>query len=167
LEGEELVKEAQSTIQELCWSFYFQIWQLANNNYYTNEQKLKILEKAKKMYELVYDEEDYLFSNIRLEDIVVMMAQYEIAEGHQDKAIKLLQQALKYTADFEDLPREKKHSSLLVNRCEYKKANTTTSSEKNEYYNLLQHINRIEGFKALETNDLFIEFIDELKTKCN
>lgn len=167
LEGEELVNEAQYTIQRLCWTFYFQINQLTSNDYYTDDHKIILIEKAKKMYELVYEDQDYLFSNIRLAEINVKLARFEIIKCNYEDSIKLLKEAFNKISEFEELPDEKKHTSLLVNKCLYKKVNTSSSSERNMYNSLLQQINDIEEFKALHTIDSYIKLIEEIKAKCN
>ena len=127
LSGKGRIEYCQETIQKLTYFFGKTVTCMAYSDDYSDENKIELLKKIIDFYEIVYEKDDYTFSYIRLantyEDIAILL----LKQSKIDEALEYLYKCAEYTIAFDALPISLKHNSLLVNRLEYNKQNTSKS----------------------------------------
>ncbi|MBE6649827.1 MAG: helix-turn-helix transcriptional regulator [Ruminococcaceae bacterium] len=141
LSGKEKIEYCQETIQKLIWLFRKVVTCMVDSDEYSDIDKIELLKKIIAFYETAYEKEDYAFSHIRLantyEDITILL----LKQNKIDEALECLEKCSEHTIAFDSLPACLKHSSLLVNKLEYNKQNTSKSDSEVRCKILLDSIN--------------------------
>lgn len=140
LSGKEKIELCQITIQKLHWFFWWCINHMVREDHYSDNEKIKLLKKGISFYQLIYDEQDYAFGNLRLadsnEDIAVLL----FRKGEINDAFKYLAKCVDHCVAYDTLPDNLKLSSLMVNMLTYSKVGTSKSTEANACRNVLNSI---------------------------
>jgi transcriptional regulator with XRE-family HTH domain len=176
LERDKQIEECQKAIEKLAWGFFWQIdllagkWQhplVDEHEHYTAEQAIKLYQKIIEIYNIVYDEGDYYFSNCYLQHISEQIAQVYIRIGKVDESITNLEKSAEYAIAYDTLPEMNNHKSLLVNMMTYGKAKTSTNSEKNYTYRLKDWIENSGIYTAILNDERVKNIIAKLNEYAN
>ncbi len=172
LNGQEKIEFCQSTIQKLHWHFWWLITCMIDGEYYSGTEKIELLKKAIAFYEIVYEKEDYAFSHIRIgaayEDIAVLL----LKQGKTNEALENLEKCVNHYIAFDTLPDSMKYESLLVDSLEFKKEQTSKSSQNNSCRNVLNGIrydlkDEKSLFHLIEKTEKFNKIIQRLEATAN
>lgn len=87
---------------------------------YSIAEKIKVMEKAIKLIELVFDG-DYNFYYCRLAESYRALSWLNILNGDNEAALSALEASADYTVKYDLRPDESDYSSVLLNRITYKK----------------------------------------------
>ena len=104
----------------LPWRFLYLATNITKEDYYSNEEKIKIWEKVIKFYELVFEDKDYNFSYLRLGNAYDEIAELYIKDKNIDAAINSLYKAMYYYDMFDHLKDEdfEEHLDFLEDEAE-------------------------------------------------
>ena len=140
LAGDEKVTFCQEVIQKLCWGFWWLIKLLVNEPHYTDDDKIRLLQKAEAIYQIVYEKEDYGFAHVRLADLHEKISVLLFQNDRVDEAFEYLEKSATHCAAYDQLSDDYQHTSLLVNSLIFNKTNTSKNIEANSSRELLEHI---------------------------
>lgn len=163
LSGIELIKECQSEMTYLPWRFLYLTTNIVREDYYSNEEKIKIWEKVIKFYELVFEDKDYNFSYLRLGNAYDEIAELYIKDKKIDDALSNLYKAMYYYDKFDHLKEEESFTSLLARELTFKKSNTIMSNSLSCITNLYNYINDSSLYNEFRDYLPYKEFINKLK----
>lgn len=159
VKGVERIKATQRIFESLAEMFYGKLITT-----YGREEVGKrdiVLLKGIKMFELVYEKEDYGFYNERISDLYMRCAKDQAKIKNAPKTIKYLKLSLKYLDEFIKIYNDKeviKHTSFLVDRLEDDSSKWSFSSEFN-YYNEFKNDLEIDIFDFIRDDEEFKELI--------
>ena len=163
LSGIELIKECQSEMTYLPWRFLYLTTNITKEDYYSNEEKIKIWEKVIKFYELVFEDKDYNFSYLRLGNAYDEIAELYIKDKNIDESINNLYKAMYYYNMFDHLKDEESFTSLLAKELKYNKSNTIMNNSLSCCSNLYNYLNENELYNEFKEYIPYKEFIEKLK----
>lgn len=129
LKGDELIKYSQGLAMQITQMFFLTLMHLAdiggeNAPDMTVADRIKILQKAAAVYDIVFDEGDYNFYLADVCHIHSFIGRLAAADGDRELALCSIERAAEYAALADGLPDKKPYTSLLVNRLEYNRKNT-------------------------------------------
>ena len=129
LKGEDLVRLTQNNIFQLTNIMFLCLRTMAdinaqNNPELTWEQRIEILRKAIAIYDIVFDKGDYNVYAYDLSFLHREISAMAIKAGDFGLALDSIEKAAEYAKYIDLLPEKKPYVSLLVNKLEYKAANT-------------------------------------------
>ena len=163
LEGRERQECCKSGIQMLAYCFYATVRDMLKDDTYSTEEKIAIRQKVLGMYELVYEDGNYLFTHTRVADLYEDIA-YELMElGKTDEALENLALAAKHAIAYDTLPDSAPYTSLLTRELVYVKANTSTTLQHNYAYYMLRFLQKDELYAPLVDDPRVLAVIEELK----
>lgn len=164
--GEKQIECCQWNILAGAEFMYWAMHELADLNYRRSDlsttDRIKIMQKCLSLYELIYDEEDYLFQSERLSKLHCHIASMEMLEGNYDSAIGHLEASALYAIRSDTLPDTAMQTSLLVNRLKYDAMKTTknyTSTECSALYGRML----TDRYAAVSEDERFIEILQKIK----
>ncbi len=165
--GEELTKSAQSAIMSFTESLRLAILNLADVNYcndqpWTVEERIKMLDKTNEIYRIIYDDGDYHFTNGYVSYNYRVMAALSLLINKTEDALLYLEQAAEYAIAKDDLPPKIKHTSLLLNTQEYNINLTSKNYTCNESAVLLENLKQ-EQYDIIRNDERFIRIVSRLK----
>ena len=112
----------------LCWKIMVSAGLRAKSidNYEISiENSIKLYNKAIQIFKIVYEEEDYLFYNARLETCEWELYRLYKKLGDLEESNIHLKEAIKYATAFDELNEYEEHRSILVEGNEYNFGNTS------------------------------------------
>lgn len=112
----------------LCWKIMVSAGLRAKSidNYEISiENSIKLYNKAIQIFKIVYEEEDYLFYNARLEICEWELYRLYKKLGNLEESNIHLKEAIKYATAFDELSEYEEHRSILVEGNEYNFGNTS------------------------------------------
>lgn len=112
----------------LCWKIMVSAGLRAKSidNYEISiENSIKLYNKAIQIFKIVYEEEDYLFYNARLEICEWELYRLYKKLGNLEESNIHLKEAIKYAKAFDNLNEYEEHRSILVEGNEYNFGNTS------------------------------------------
>ena len=112
----------------LCWKIMVSAGLRAKSidNYEISiENSIKLYNKAIQIFKIVYEEEDYLFYNARLEICEWELYRLYKQLGNLEESNIHLKEAIKYAKAFDKLNEYEEHRSILVEGNEYNFGNTS------------------------------------------
>ena len=112
----------------LCWKIMVSAGLRAKSidNYEISiENSIKLYNKAIQIFKIVYEEEDYLFYNARLEICEWELYRLYKQLGNLEESNIHLKEAIKYAKSFDKLNEYEEHRSILVEGNEYNFGNTS------------------------------------------
>lgn len=129
LKGEDLVRLTQNNVFQLTNAMLLCLWTMADMNVQNNpeltwEQRIEILRKAIAIFDIVFDKGDYNVYACNLSALHREISAMAIKAGDLGLALDSIEKAAEYAKYMDLLPEKKPYISLLVNKLEYKAANT-------------------------------------------
>ena len=166
LKGDELVHTTQSTLSQFVSAIQLQLIDLADANYtkelhWTNAERIAILDKSNKIYEIIFENGDYHFHNVYLSTNYRIMAALALLDKNTEHTLKYLEKAVNHAIAFDSLPLKIKHTSLLVNTMEHDVLNTTKNyshSWSKETLDILEQ----QRYDVIRDDERFIRLIEKL-----
>lgn len=140
LAGSEKVAFCQEVIQKLCWGFWWLIDLLVKEPHYSRDDKIRLLQTADAIYQIVYEQKDYGFAHVRLSDLHEKTAVLLFQDNRVDEAFEQLEKSANLCAAYDQLSGDHQHTSLLVNALVFNKTNTSRNTKANSSSELLEHI---------------------------
>lgn len=140
LAGDEKVRFCQEVIQKLCWGFWWITNLLINETRYSDDEKIRLLQTADAMYQIVYEQEDYGFSHVRLAELHKKIAILLFQNGRVDEAFDHLEKSVDHCAAYDRLSDDFQYTSPLVNSLVFNKKNTSKNTEANLSCQLLEQL---------------------------
>ena len=140
LEGDEKIAFCGQVIQKLCWGFWWIVNRLAEEPRYSNAEKIRLLQAADAFYQIVYEEKDFGFANVRLEDVHETIADLLLQDGKIDEAFDHLEKAADYACAYDRITGDYPHTSLLVNGLIFNKGGTVKYPTLAASEQLMQHL---------------------------
>lgn len=168
LTGEDAVKEGQQAIVQFADAIRLQLRDLADadhrKNYnWTNKERITMLQKSIDIYDIVFDQGDYLFYHVYLSETYRNMAAFSLLVNEREQAIGFLTKAVDHSVQFDRLPGHIKHTSLLVNRLEHNKQDTSKNFSHNWSYLLLNQTLTQDRYDCIRSDVRFIQLENALK----
>jgi transcriptional regulator with XRE-family HTH domain len=176
LERDKQIEMCQTTIRKLAGVFHDQIKYLTQRwkhplvdeqEHYTAEQAIKLQQKAIDLIKLVYDEGDFDFSHIYLQDSYEAIAQIYLKIGNIDKSIENIEKAVEHSIAFVTMPETLEYKSLLLNTMTWKISEISTSTEKNSAYGLKNWIETSGSYNSILHDERVQKIIAKLNEYAN
>lgn len=169
LTGEEKIEFCQQTIQKLHWGFWWIINRMIEESHYSDEEKIALLRKSIAFYEIIYENEDYAFSHIRIADAYEEIAALLLKSKRVEEGIENLEKCAEHCIAYDTLPERVKLSSLLVNTLEYNKQYTSRSTRSNSARNMLDNILRERDgiYQQCMEEERMKQMIEKLRAAAN
>lgn len=165
--GEKQIEYCQQNVLAGAELMYWAIYELADLNYKRDDlsttDRIKIMQKCLCLYELIYDEEDYLFQSERLSKLHRYIASMEMLEGNYDSALSHLEASAAHAIRSDTLPDVAVHTSLLVNRLKYDAMKTTKNYTATECSALCEAM-QTERYAAVSDDERFIEILENIRS---
>jgi len=123
-ESEEYTLQLQQ-ITETCAELFASIcigWQARRRR--DDREKIRLLQKALSVYELVYDDGNFGFFHNCVARLRWEMGDCYLKLGEPEKAIECFKHFFAHARAFDSLPAEQPYTAALVNRLAYKKIHT-------------------------------------------
>lgn len=165
--GEELTRSAQCAIMRFTEALWLAALELADVNYcndqpWTVEERIKILDKTNEIYRIIYDDGDYHFANGYVSHNYRAMADLSLQINKTEDALLYLEQSAEFAIARDELPPKIKHTSLLVNTQEYDIDCTSKNYTCNDSALLLEKLQQ-ERYDVIRNDERFIAIVSRLK----
>ena len=128
----------------------------------TTAERIEILQKSLEIHKIIYDKGDYLFYCIRLAEFHRYIAAMNMLEGDHEAAIYNLEMAAKYAIMYDALPESAMHTSLLVNRIEYKRLETSKNYSFSKCAELHKKM-QWDRYDAIRNDERFTAILEKIK----
>ncbi len=165
LTGEELVTLCQNNIISLIELINLNALKLRRHGKYTSSEKIHILEFCNNIFKSIFEDDDCGFYACRLAQNYLDIAYEYACMNNANECLGALEQVAKY-AVMRDTQLDFKHTSLLANRLEYKKASSTKNYTDNECARFLKSIQH-KTYDFVRDNPRFIKITEKLKSYAN
>jgi len=167
LSGDELIHTAQTNIQMLADVIRLQLSDLADANYqkglkWSNAERIAILDKGNKIFEIIYENGDYHFYSIYLSTTYRLMAALALLDGNREQAIPFLEKAVDFAITSDTLPDKIKYSSLLVNTLEYNALDTSRNYMHSWSKETLDKLKQ-ERYDVIRNDERFAAMVKKLE----
>lgn len=167
LNGKELIHSVQTNISSFIAAINLEIYNLADVNCqkgleWTNAERIAMIDKSNKLYELIYENGDYHFNSINVSTNYRTMAAFAINDGNKDQTIDYLEKAVEYAIVFDTLPDKIKHTSLLVNDLEHETLYTSKNFQHSLSKATLDKMQE-ERYDVIRNDERFITMVKKLK----
>lgn len=164
--------EKQGLITSLLWSSFhnmlYAIQEKSNIKYngitirdssYTIGERIIILTKALKLYEIMYEEEDYYSESLLVMDIHLTLALLYLQNNEKDECYQHLKEALKQCVAFETYDLTEAHESVFLKGIVANPRTRWSSGAKQSMIDDLE----ADFFNEIKNEDNFIEIYHKLK----
>lgn len=164
--------EKEGLINSLLWSSFhnmlYAIQRKSNLKYngitigdsaYTIEDRITILKKALKLYEIMYEAEDYYGESILVMDINITLGLLYLKDNNKDKCYEHLEEALKQCEAFETYDLNGTHQSVFLKSI---KADGRSRWSKSAKQSMIEDLEDT-FFSEIKDEDRFNEVYQKLK----
>lgn len=167
LEGRERQECCKGGIQMLAYCFYATVRDMLKDDIYTPEERIALRRKVLAMYELVYEDGNYLFTHTRVADLYEDIAADLMEIGRLDEALEHWSLAADHAIAYDTLPDSAPYTSLLTRDLMYVKANTSTTNEYNYAHFMLRFMQKSDLFAPVREDPRVIAIMEKLKKVAN
>ena len=167
LEGRERQECCKSGIQMLAYCFYETVRDMLKDDIYTPEERIALRRKVLAMYELVYEDGNYLFTHTRVADLYEDIAADLMEIGQLDEALEHWSLAADHAIAYDTLPDSAPYTSLLTRDLMYVKANTSTTNEYNYAHFMLRFMQKSDLFAPVREDPRVVAIMEKLKKVAN
>ena len=127
----------------------------------TNEEAIRILSKAIDFIKLIYDENDFGFSNYHLGELYIWLAGRYSYEKDYDSCAENLDLGLSYAKAYDELPHTTTHSSFLVRGQKFETSKVYSGYESNDIKRELDYIKTNRWFDNARNEQWFKDIIEK------
>lgn len=131
----------------------------------SDAERIKILKKVLAMFELVFENGDYLDYSCTVSTTHRYIAEIAVAEGDYELALSSLEKAAEYAIMSDTLPEKTYHTSLLVNGLEYSPLNTVKNYDFTDCKELCDKM-QADRFNAIRDDKRFIAVLEKIGRYC-
>ena len=167
LEGRERQECCKSGIQMLAYCFYATVRDMLKDDIFMPEERIALRRKVLAMYELVYEDGNYLFTHTRVADLYEDIAADLMEIGRLDEALEHWSLAADHAIAYDTLPDSAPYTSLLTRDLMYVKANTSTTNEYNYAHFMLRFMQKSDLFAPVREDPRVIAIMEKLKKVAN
>ena len=167
LEGRERQECCKGGIQMLAFCFYATVRDMLKDDIFTPEERIALRRKVLAMYELVYEDGNYLFTHTRVADLYEDIAADLMEIGRLDEALEHWALAADHAIAFDTLPDSAPYTSLLTRDLMYVKANTSTTNEYNYAHFMLRFMQKDKLFAPVREDPRVVAIMEKLKKVAN
>lgn len=121
----------------------------------TPNERLKLLNKASALLELIYDDEDYGFCYYHFSELSLSIAKKYIELKNYKEAETYIRKGLSYAIKYDELPPQTTHTSFLIKGYVFDKSKISSGSPENEVYRTLKCLEEENAFKNVRNMDWF------------
>ena len=125
---------------------------------YTSEERIKLIDIAISLYNLIYEDGDYLYENIRLCSLYEQKASLFLENGEITKTLDALSEAFNFIKQYDDVPKNACHTSLAVRGLLNNKPQPSNGGK----FRLLDSLSKSE-WDILRQEERFIEIVKGLE----
>ncbi len=136
---------------------------IRNCAYYapSNQESIRIYKKAVDFIKLIYDEEDYGFSNYNLSEAYLAIASLYCLEKDYEDCAKYLDICLAHAKMYDELPEKTVHTSYLVRNQEFEKSKVYSGYECNDVKHQLGYVHEGKCFDTIRDEQWFRDIIEK------
>ena len=127
----------------------------------TNEEAIRILSKAIDFIKLIYDENDFGFSNYHLGELYIWLAGRYSYEKDYESCAENLDLGLSYAKAYDELPETTIHSSFLIEGCLFKCSDVNSGYEYNFVKKHLIFVGKNRFFNRVRNEQWFMDIIEK------
>lgn len=128
------------------------------------QKQIVLLKKCISIYEIVYENNDWGFANVRLKRYFEMIAEAYLCIGDCENALVYLEKVAETCITFDTLPEPFPYTSILFEgKAFYKKINMTTSIPESQSYRTLHALMENSLYDPIRETDKFEEIVEKLK----
>lgn len=165
---DHFVETIQQSIVQFADAIRLQLRDLADKDNsrelkWSNQERIAILEKGIKIYNIIFDQEDYLYYNVYLSETYRIMASLALLDNEENQALNFLEKAAKHAVLFDNLPDKVKHTSLLVSQLEHDIKSTSKNFSHNWSYQMLNQYLTQDQYNPIRKNSRFVQIENILK----
>mgnify|MGYP004633272457 FL=1 len=131
----------------------------------SDAERIKILKKALAMFELVFENGDYLKYSCTVSVTHRYIADLAVSEGDHELALSSLEKAAEFAIMSDTLPDNAHHTSLLVNNLEYSPTNLIKNydfTDCKELYDKMQS----DRYDVIRDDKRFIAVLEKIGRYC-
>lgn len=149
-------------LQETILSYVDAMWQAVccmsdlgyTNEELTTEERIRMIEKMLRIFETVFEEDDYHFYSERITDMHRYIAAMDMLIGKHDDALEHLEAAAKYAIMNDTLPQKWTYRSLLLSGLEADLEDTSKNFTFTKCAELTDKL-KWDRYDAIRDNDRF------------
>lgn len=163
--GEKRKRFLQDSVLGLADVMYHTIIPLSDLNYkdddLTTEDRIEMIGKCIKIFETIFENEDYLFYSVRMSDMYRYTAAMDMLIGRHEEALSHLEAAAKYAVMNDTLPEKGTYTYLLINGLEFDITDTAknyTFTKCDELYKKLQW----DRYDAIRSDKRFADILEQI-----
>lgn len=139
-EGDELITHLQKNILVIYQGLWSDFMAMRKLDFYTDEEKIKILDKFNRITSVFFEDDDLGFYNWSVFTVNEKIAKFGAKQQDIDFTIRYLEKTADYAIKFDTRPAEMHRKSVLVNRTKDIRSDSTTNSKVNCSFELLEEI---------------------------
>lgn len=162
--GEESVTFSKNQLRRMCGnSFYLFVANITQKDTsLTPEEEIKLYDKTIQMYDLLFEDGDYLFYSTYLAYTYSGKSYQYIKLGNHSAALDALEKAADLNICFDSLPPHVEHTSILARGLDGGNGNSVRNSAKTECRLMLERLEK-EYFDPLRDDPRFTALIAKLE----
>jgi len=131
----------------------------------SNAERIAIMKKALAMFEIVFENGDYIEYSCAVSGMHTYIAELAIHENDYELALSSLEKAAEYAIMQDELPQKSQHTSLLVNKLEWDASNVIKSCNWS-YCKILHDKMLLDRYDAIRNNSRFIAVFGKIEKYC-
>lgn len=124
-----------------------------------SNEKLAVFEKAISLIKLIYDNGDYGFCHYILCELYIYAANQYAMKQDYTKASVYLDIGLDHARQYDELPEQVTHTSLVVKEHIFKKSNVYSGFEENDFRRELNYLETYSCYNDVRDEDWYRELI--------
>ena len=161
LEGEECVKAYQANIQHFADDISRSIIGMAYAGTFSDDEKIKVFNTAKKIFEVIYNDGNFSFYHTRVADLYKHMARAYMGLGMENEVTSCLEKATYHSIKY-DTRESGMYTAFVVNKMEDNLLSTSKTFTENDSA-LMIHELKHKRYGSLKDNEKIKSLISELE----
>jgi transcriptional regulator with XRE-family HTH domain len=161
LEGEECVKAYQANIQHFADDISRSIIGMAYAGNFSDDEKIKAFNTAKKIFEVIYNDGNFGFYHTRLADLYKHMAKAYMGMGMEDEVISCLEKATHHSIKY-DVRENGMYTAFVVNRMEDDTLCTSKTFTENDSALMINELKH-KRYTSIRDDERIKSIISELE----
>lgn len=161
LKGEDRVKAYQTNIQNFADTISRSIIGIAYAGNFSDEDKIKAFNTAKKIFEVIYDDGNFGFYHTRIADLYKHMAKAHMGIGIENEAIICLEKAAYHSIKY-DTRNSGAYTAFVVNKMKDDLLSTSKTFTENDSALMISELKH-KRYSSLKDNERIKSLISELE----
>ena len=131
-DSDEWWSAIRENVNDLTSRLYIKLRNQALHAPVSHEEHIRLLKKAEKLLQIIYDEGDYGFANYHLGELYLWIANRYRVMGDDKHCAEYLKRGLSFVHAYDMLPEEVIHTSHAVRGCIFRRAEVSSGFEGND-----------------------------------